>query len=291
MRRIAFLDADFWRGAARLTYFVLLPALLVNRIATASLAGVAIERLVGALFGAILLVALMLVLFRAFLTEKLAMSNAAFTSVFQGAIRQNTYVGLAVSTAFFGAEGTTYAAIGIGAMVPLVNLLSVGVLTHYTDDDALAVGWRKTFLAITKNPLVLACLLGGLLNVSGIGLPWGSTQVITILGRAALPLGLLTVGAGLEPRAMQSVQAPILLASGMKLLLLPCLFLIIAWGADLHGAVLIVGLILAALPTSASSYILAQQMGGDRQLMAAILTAQTALACITMLLLLTVVQL
>ncbi len=286
--RSAFPTADFWRGAARLTYFVLLPALLLNRIATASLAGFAIGRLMGALAAAILLLALGLLLLRASLAHRLQLQNAAFTSLFQGSIRQNTYVGLAVATAFYGAEGAAYAAIGVGTIVPLVNLLSVGVLARYTEETGSTVGWGEMALAIARNPLILACLLGALLNLLRIGLPLGGEQTVAILGQAALPLGLLTVGAGLKPRSMGRFRTRILLSSLLKLIVLPCLFLIIAWLLDLRGTALMVGLILSALPTAASSYILAQQMGGDQPLMAAILTAQTAFACITMLLLLTV---
>jgi malonate transporter len=56
---------------------------------------------------------------------------------------------------------------------------------------------------LITNPLILACLIGIGLNVSGIGLPWGSAAVLEILARAALPLGLLAVGAGLRLDALR----------------------------------------------------------------------------------------
>jgi predicted permease len=41
-------------------------------------------------------------------------------------------------------------------------------------------------------------------------------------------------------------------------------------------------MVFAAVPTATSAYILARQMGGDAELMAAIITAQTLLSMLTL---------
>ena len=131
------------------------------------------------------------------------------------------------------------------------------------------------------NPLILACLSGIGLNLSGIGLPWGSAAVLDILARAALPLGLLAVGAGLQ---IEGLNRPGLLAatSSLKLLALPALAGTLCWlfnPGRLETAVLVT---FTALPGASTAYILARQLGGDAALMAAIVTVETALALLTL---------
>ena len=131
------------------------------------------------------------------------------------------------------------------------------------------------------NPLILACLAGIGLNLSGIGLPWGSAAILEILARAALPLGLLAVGAGLR---VEGLTRPGLLVatSSLKLLVLPALAGTLCWLVNpgrLETAVLVT---FTALPGASTAYILARQLGGDAALMAAIITVETALALLTL---------
>ncbi len=111
------------------------------------------------------------------------------------------------------------------------------------------------------------------MNLSGIGLPWGSAAVLDILARAALPLGLLAVGAGLRLAALNR-PGLLVAVSALKLLALPALAAMLCWLVQpgrLETAVLMT---FAALPGSSTAYILARQLGGDAPLMAAIVTVE-----------------
>jgi malonate transporter len=79
----------------------------------------------------------------------------AFSSVYQGAIRFNTYVGLAVALAVFHAEGGTVAALVMAIMIPLINVLCVLVLNVHAGGSAPCDGVLRGLIA---NPLILACL-------------------------------------------------------------------------------------------------------------------------------------
>lgn len=273
--RYDFPGRAFWPLAARLTYFALFPALLVRELATAALTGLDILPMSAALIGAVLALTLCLLLAR----TRLRLDNRAFTAIYQASVRPNTYVGIAAAPALAGDAGGPLAALAIAALVPLVNLLSVALLTHYHAGGAGRA--RNMVRSVVTNPLLLACLLGLALNWSGLRLPSGAGRTLDIFGRAALPLGLLTVGAGLDPRALRASAYPIVLASALKLLLLPALA---ATGCQLLGvqdAPRTVAVLFAALPCASSAYNLAQQLGGDKELVASILTAQTLLAALT----------
>jgi predicted permease len=101
------------------------------------------------------------------------------------------------------------------------------------------------------------------------------------LSNLALPLGLMTVGAGLQLAALRRASAPFLVAAGLKLLLLPLVALGLTQLMGLSGLLVQVAVLLAALPTATSAYILARQLGGDAPLMAAIISGQTLLAMVT----------
>jgi len=274
LRRSRFLADSFWAPAGKLAYFVLLPALLVDTLAAAPLQDLQIGAMSAVLTLGLLAVALLLTLLRRWIST----NGRAFTSVFQGSIRHNTYVGLAIVVAAAGPAGAAYAAVALPVMVVLVNILSVGALARYA--AGRSTGWTLLGRAIVTNPLILACLLGTAINYTG--LPAALARMLTALGEASLPLGLLLVGAGLDWAALGRRPRLLTIASVAKLLLLPAIVYGLALLLNLERTGAAVAVIFAALPTAPSAYVLAEQMGGDAPLMAAILTVQTLLAVVTL---------
>lgn len=274
LRQFGFPGDGFWPAAERLTYFILFPALLVHRLALSRLGDYAVLPVTGVIVALLLTMTALVYALRPWLT----LDGPAFTSVYQGAIRFNTYVGLAVVLAVFHTEGGTMAALVMAIMIPLINVLCVLTLSTHANGSATVSG---VLGGLMTNPLILGCLVGIGLNLSGIGLPWGSAAVLEILARAALPIGLLAVGAGLR---LEGLARPGLLVavSGLKLLALPALAALLCQlfqPGTLETAILIT---FAALPGASTAYILARQMGGDAPLIAAIITVETALAMITL---------
>ncbi|TVP52634.1 MAG: AEC family transporter [Halomonas sp.] len=266
----------FWPQLERLIYFVLFPAMLVGTLATADVSQVPVGRLALVLLGAMALFGVLLWRLR----DWLRLTPAAFTSVFQGAVRFNTYVGVAGAAALHGSLGATTAAVAVALMVPVVNVMCVASFVAAGTLGGASVG--KSAMALIKNPLILACLAGIGLNVTGLGLPGWSQDTVELLGRAALPLGLVAVGVALRPAALLRIDRGVLATNSVKLLLMPALVLALTWVLQLDSVSRDVALLFAALPTATSAYILARQLGGDAELMAAIITGQTLLAMITL---------
>ena len=279
-KRFGFPGDAFWVLADRLTYYALLPALLFSHLATASFAGLAVARMAGGMVLALVILASGLLLTRRWIEP----DRPRFTSLFQGSIRPNSYVGIAAGGALYGAEGLALTAIAIAAVIPLVNLLSVLVLGHYLSLEPTRM--RRLLGTIVKNPLILACVFGLGMNGLDLGVPETLGSTLGLLSRAALPLGLLSVGSGLNLRSMGVASLPMVLASVLKLLVAPLLTGIACSTAGVGGAALTIAVLYAALPGSASSYILAAQMGGDSKLMAAIITVETIASMFTLPLLL-----
>ncbi len=238
------------------------------------------ERHPGPLLGSVALVLLGGSLLALVLRRPLGVDGPGFTSVFQGTIRVNTYLGVAMSAALFGPAGVTSAALVIALMIPLVNVLCVTVLLHYAGGRGVGIG--TLLAAMARNPLILACLVGLTLDLSGVGMPPGSRGIFDILSRPALALGLLAVGAGLHLRIAFGQPRILLTVSALKLLAMPALAALATWATGLDRDIAAALILFAALPGATSAYILARQLGGDEKLMASLVTVQHGLGMVTM---------
>ena len=275
LRRLAFLPDDGWRAVEQLTYFVLFPCFLFGAIAFADFANQHVGRMALLLAGAMLVMAALTFPFKNLLT----LDGPAFTSLFQGAVRWNSYVALGAIAAVLGQPGLALIAIAVAVMVPLANLLCVVVLMRNNGQSANVATLARQ---LAMNPLILACIVGIAVQAIGLPLPKVATTTIDLLGKAALPLGLLAVGASLDLGNALARPAPVVTAMLLKLAIMP---LIVAAGATalgVTGPAQVAALICAAVPGAPSSYILARQLGGDAPLMANITTAQTLAAMLTM---------
>ncbi|MDR7025669.1 putative permease [Pseudomonas peli] len=280
LRRWAFPNEAFWPGAERLNYFMLFPALLFSSLATAPLDNPALPRL-----GLAVLLALGIAWLALLLVRRIRGWPAGrFGAFSQGILRFNTYLGLAAVGSLFGQDGLTLAAIMLALMVPTVNVLSVWSLTAERGVSA-----RSLLLPILKNPLILACLGGALVNLSGLGLPGGSDRLLSLLAAASLPLGLLCVGAALKPEQLGGEIPALGWNSLLRLLGMPMLAWTVAYALQLPAMESTVLVLFFALPTAPTAYVLTRQLGGDSQLMAGIITLQTLLAAASLPLLLLLV--
>ena len=142
----------------------------------------------------------------------------------------------------------------------------------------LVVFFCSFFKTIIKNPLIGACVIGGAINASGFHLPLVVIKSLAMLGSAGLPMGLLSVGVGLELRYLKHAKKELFVATAMKLLFFPIIIYGVGILLGLSGMSLSVAVVFGAMPTAVSGYILARELGGDVSLMASIITLQT-IAC------------
>jgi malonate transporter len=268
-----------WHGLERLTYYVLFPVLLIQTLVKADLTRVPIGGVGGALFLSALAMSLLCLALRPLLVRR-GIDGPAFTSIFQGATRWQTYVALAVSGNLLGEVGLALASVAMVAIIPLVNVFSVSVLAHYAAPGKQSA--RAIVVTVVKNPLIWACGIGLLLNVTHVPLPKLWHEVADALGRSSLAIGLLVTGAGLH---LEGLFRPSLAASVtvfLKLILMPVLAVALALCFGLSGSNLAIVAACSAVPASSSAYVLARQMGGDAPLLAQTITLQTVLAAVTM---------
>ena len=274
-KRVSFPSLEFWPMMDRFTYYVLFPSLLIYKLATANLSGInSFDVVLTAIFALVLMLVLTLVLGYFKTIEK-----RAFTSVIQGSIRFNTYVFLALIDALLGDSGLVIAAVLIAFAIPFINFLCIGAFSYFINKEDLK--FFKFLKSIFTNPLIVACLIGGLLNVSSLDLPIVLIKTLAILSAAALPMGLLSVGVGLELSHISSAKYELFLSVVLKLVIFPLVIVGVASLFTISYEALWVLILFASMPTASSSYILARQLGGDLKLMSSIITVQTLLSIAT----------
>jgi predicted permease len=255
-----------WDGVERLVYYLLFPALLFTGIVRSPLAPSAAAPLLGAT-----LAVCAAGIGAAYLLKLAPRLDAHFfASGAQAAFRFNSYIGLALAQSLAGAEGLAGMALMLAVAIPVVNVAAVWPLARQRG-GAL---WRE----LLSNPLIIATLGALAFNAIGLRLPDFALATLSRLGSAALPLGLMAVGAGLTFGPLR--EAPGLAAAlmGIRHLLLPAVGIGLALVLALPGAQPTLLVIFAAMPTASSAYVLAVRMGGNGAFVAGLVTLSTVLA-------------
>jgi malonate transporter len=265
----------FWPAAERLVYWILLPALLLVTTAGSDLTGLNAPPLVAGLIAAIFLTAGLALALRSWL----ALSDPAFSSVFQGAMRTNTYVGLAGAGTLYGEAGLALMGVVVLVVITTVNVLSVIALTRLGGRRA----GRSALVAVAQNPLIVACLAGFTIEAIGLApLLELVRPTLEILARSSLTLGLLCVGAGLDLSRLTAQGRALGATCGLKLLVMPAATALFCHLLGVEGLTAAVAILFNSVPISASSYVLARQLGGDARLMASLIATTTLAAVVTM---------
>jgi len=278
IRRLEWLNPSFWPAAEKLTYFFLMPATLINSMYGKKIGSTPWVRMLLTVEGGILASALLVTLWWLLKRE---MGGAAFTTLFQGGVRFNSFVALALAENIYGSDGLFMAAMGGGFMIILINLLTVTVFS-------LAVGGgrkidiKRVALDIMRNPLIIGCLIGVGINGAGITLPSAINGTLALAGKAAFPIGLMAVGAACKFSHLGRNSQLLVVSSFVQFICKPVIAWSMARALGLPDMAASVAVLLFSVPTAPSAYILSRQMGGDHDGMALVITAQTCISFLTL---------
>ena len=198
-KRISFPSHEFWPMADKLTYFILMPALLIYKLSNAKFEANSVSFVLASLI-AIFLTMIILIIVNKITPTK----NSSFTSIVQGGIRFNTYVFLAISGSIFGDTGLVLSAIILTFAIPFINILCVTIFALYSDNSKL--DFMYLIKSIIKNPLIIGCVVGGAINFFAIPIHVSLGNLLEILSKAALPLGLLSIGYALVLKDLKSAK-------------------------------------------------------------------------------------
>ncbi len=265
--RFTALNRSVWQHVDSLVYYFLFPLLLFHSIVKSPIdLGAASSLIAAGLSLAASAIALSYSLphwplLGRFLDRR---EHAASAQV---GFRFNSFIALALADRIAGPQGLLLVSMLIGVCVPIFNIGAVWPMARH--------GNTHFGRELLRNPLIIATLSGLLANVLGFRLPFWLEPTVQRIGGAALALGLMAAGAGMQLGSLR--QGKVL---GLSVLLCKHLALpLLAWCWSrvwqLDATQTTVLLAFSALPTASTCYVLASRMGYNGPYVAALVTLST----------------
>jgi len=260
------LNRPVWEGVERLVYYLLFPSLLFMSIVRNPLNLQSdVPLAAGGL--AVVLTGVML----AYAIKKApGVDGRLHASGSQTAFRFNSYVALAMADRLAGPPGVAWMALLVSVCVPVCNIAAVWPLAR--------TGGHGYARELIRNPLILATVGGLTCNLLQVQFPELVKVTLTRAGAAALPLGLMAVGAGLRLGALN--ESPRMAATflGIRHVVLPGVAMALSLALPLSGPQQLLLVAFASMPTASSAYVLAVRMGGHGPFVAGIVSVSTLVA-------------
>jgi malonate transporter and related proteins len=170
------------------------------------------------------------------------------------------YLGVPLIAATFGGRVTAIASVILGIVSLLQIPLTIVVLTalNGTETDLTA-----EFRELLRNPVLLALIAGLAIGEIGVVVPSIVATGLDALGGFALPLALLCVGASLQvDRSTLDIRATGSVVA-LKIGCMPLVAWLVFSALGVDGATFTAAVVMLAMPTAVSTFVYADELGGD----------------------------
>ncbi len=286
VRKKGFITPAFLEPANRLVYYISIPALIFNSIATASFD----EQFDSKVLFLTLLAAVMLYGIAELQTRLSKMTPARSSAFVQSSGHGNLgYIGLPIALYYLGDTGLAKAGIICGFLMILQNLMSVMVLQLHDSSSNNLPGIKSLVRKLLGNPVIIGAMAGIIASALAIPIPIVIGKSLDILGGLAPPMALLLIGASLSMKLIRNYLRPTLGAVFLKLFVLPGLGLLLFNLFGLTPVSYLPALILLCSPTATIAYVMAKEMHGDADFAVATISASTLLSSISFMLWLAII--
>lgn len=279
LKRIHLLNDEFVLVADKLVFKVALPVFVFRDIANADLSNDFNIKFVSfCFFGTCIFFGGTWLLAELFMKDKKMLG-----SFVQGSFRGSAAIlGIAFAENIYGSSGLV--PLMIVASIPLFNIFSVIVLIRSANTDEKDKGkiFKRTLKGIVTNPIIIGIFAGIPFALLKVSFPVILEKGINSVAALSTPLALITIGAGFSTGAAIKKLKPTVLASIIKLIIIPGVFLPIAIMMGFRNEELVALLILTGAPTTVSSYIMAKNMGNDSVLSSSIVVVTTLFSSVTL---------
>lgn len=264
---------------SRFVFSVALPAMLFRLMSDLSQLPPVDARLLLAFFGGCLIVFVIgrLVAWRLFALDGVGQSVFALGGVFSN----NVLLGLPLAKVALGdAALPSVALVLVFNALILWTLLTVSIEWARHGSFSLR-GFAKTARGVLTNPIVAGILAGTLFGLTGLPLPAFVALPLAMVGQAAAPMALLTLGMGLAEYGIRAGWRISLAISSLKLVVQPLVVWLLARLIGLPAMETQVVVLLASLAVGANVYLMSRQFNTLEGPVASSLVLSTALAALT----------
>ena len=278
LKRFEFLSNGFVTGGNKVVFYLALPATLFRSVYMAE-----IGELLDLRFAAFAVGASMLAFFGIWLISALFIKEKPIRGAFvQGAFRGNfAFLGMPLLINLAGDAGAARAALIMAFVLPLYNICSVLVLSVCSDSDT-KMGFKATVLTIAKNPFIIAIVLALALQLVNFRMPYVLAQGLGHIANMATPLALICLGAGMRFLGFDAKFKYALVASLVKVVIIPIIFVTLAYWFGFRGYDMAAFVILGGIPSAIIGYAMAVQMGSDGYIASTIVVMSTFFSAFTL---------
>ena len=278
LRKLGLIDDVFASKMNKFVFLVPLPALLFEDLSTVDFSQVWNMKFVLFCFGATL-VSIALAAAVSFLWRDRSIQGEFIQASYRSSA---ALLGIAFIQNIYGNAGM--APLMIIGSVPLYNVMAVVVLSFFQPErKKLDRGvWKATLKGIATNPIILGIAAGLLWSALRIPLPSVLEKMVSDVGAAATPLGLMAMGASFDLKKAFGKAKPAAAASAMKLVLFAALFLPLAVWLGFRREELVAILVMLSSATTVSCYVMARNMGHEGVLTSSVVMLTTLFSAFTM---------
>lgn len=268
------LNRNTWQAIEQVVYYVLFPVLLFQSIVSHPIQWGTEYRLViaGISLGLAAIALSYSLAYIPYLRRQFSSHDHAASA--QIAFRFNSFIALAIAERLAGVQGLAQMAVLIGVCVPLFNIAAVWPMARSSQH-----GFAHDLI---RNPLIVATAAGLAVSLLGLHLPSWAMPTLNRMGAAAIVLGLMAAGAGLQMGLLRYNKTLSVSVLTIKHLMQPVMAMLISTWLGLTASQTTVLVAFAALPTASSCYVLAARMGYNASYVAGLVSLSTLLAMLSL---------
>ena len=276
LRKTGVVDERIMRGANNIVYYVTLPLMCYRAIAAAD-----IETMFDTPFLLYMAIGIVAVFALSFwLVPIFCKENKRRGVLILGVFRSNDAIfGLAVAAALLGENNLGMMSIAISLSVPLFSILAVIAMERFRSER---VRFGTVLLRVIRNPIMIACYLGFLINLLNIEFPAVIQKPIDSLAAATTPIAFILLGGTISFAAVRKNRAAITAISLLRLLIVPLLAVSSLLLLGFRGEYIVVALIIFGAPVAMLTYTMAVGMQADDELAGTLVAITSVLSIVTM---------
>jgi malonate transporter and related proteins len=270
------------KGLPEFVFRIAMPLMLFRTIGSARFPDGPFVKVLAAFFGAVLVVWLLMSL----ATRMLGRSQADAASLSMAATFSNSVMlGIPIAISHFGPEAAPYIALIVLSDTALLWLVA-------TMHIAMADGTRGTGLGgvlwpvlhrLVTNPIIVGCAAGLAWKLSGLALPMLADRMVSMIGAAAIPGALVTMGLALNSYGLAGQGAVVAIVAALKLVVKPlAAYVLGAFVLGLPPLAVAVVTLLAAMPVGSNAYLFAAAYQREEAAVSGAIALTTPLALLTL---------
>ena len=260
LRKIKVIDEIFTKGVDKVVFWVFLPVMLFNTMATSEIG----EMIDAKIFLLMPILVIVYTLVLCFVVPKFEKDKTKIPVIIQAIFRfDNLIYAIPVGAALFGNEALKVVATTSLIIMPLLNVVAVIVLSYFTGSSVDVKGLIKR---IVTNPFIIGACIGMIVMLLRVKLPTIILKTSGELSDVAIPLALISLGGQLNFTSVKkNIKLNMIVVVG-RLIIPPIVSVLIAYFLGASVAEMFTIMLTVGASTSTGGPAMASQMGADSKL-------------------------